>query len=55
MLTTLFLYLELGNGVIALCLLCYLVPDSRSKPDHGKIIIFCEVSSMKMYFQTSSL
>ena len=36
-------FADLGNSVTALCLLCYLLPDSRSKPDHKKIIIFCDV------------
>ena len=33
-----------GNSVTALCLLCYLLQDSRSKPDHKRIILFCDVS-----------
>ena len=31
-------------------MLCYLVPDSRSKADHNKIVIFCDVSCMEINF-----
>lgn len=37
-------FVDLGNEVTALCLLCYLLPDSWSKPNHSRIIIFCDVS-----------
>ena len=33
-----------GNGVVALCLLANLLPDSRSKPDSDKITLFTHVS-----------
>jgi len=32
-----------GNGVIALCLLPYLIPDSRAKPDYERIVLFSKV------------
>ena len=32
-------FADMGNSITALCLLCYLLPDSWSKPDHNKIII----------------
>lgn len=36
--------IDKGNMVIALCLLPYLLPDSRSKPNPNKLLLFSHVS-----------
>ena len=39
-----FIITDEGNNVIALSLLVYLLPDSRSKPDADKVVFFTHVS-----------
>ena len=39
--------LAAAKSVTALVLLCYLLPDTRSKSDHNKVITFVPVSTLK--------
>ena len=38
-----------GNSVIALCLLASLLPDTRSKPDADKVVVFTHHVSTYYY------
>ena len=37
-------FVDVGNSVIACCLLVHLLPDARSKSDCDKIVLFTSVS-----------
>ena len=41
-----YLIVDPNQGIFALCVLPYLLRDTRHKPDHEKMMIFCSVSTM---------
>ena len=44
-----------GNSVIALCLLAHLLPDSRTKSDPDKIVLFTHVRKYLLHWSDPGL
>ena len=42
-----------GESVLALCILYYLLPDTRAKPDHTRVLMLTQVKSIYMHMYTN--